>query len=384
MPPCAPNRRLSPALHRCVPYRVRGPVRVKSGPSGRGMDTDLVTRAQRGDEEAFASLAVAAGIGSTRSRIEFCATSISPRTRRSRRCSPSGATSRSFATRHASMPGRIGSSCAPATPRGVDLANGHRTSACFPLMSRCRRTARAPSSIATSSSAGSGGSPSTIARWWSCTTTSTCRSTRSPTRSASRPGRSDLDFITRCAGCARRSTPTRGRLRGKVRNEHHRDVTRTVRSWLEEGVTTLPDRVLDTVLDEVDDGAATSSMVGPALRVRHGCSGRRCRCGDFHIRHLADHSQRRGPPPNAPLEPRISSRLDEGPLDAGTYTVEGVFDVDLAFTVPDGWAVGAVGADHVEIWEVPPDDAIRPSDGTGVGFFLIDNLFFDPAPRTIA
>ena len=30
-----------------------------------------------------------------------------------------------------------------------------------------------------------------------------------------------------------------------------RDTTRIVRSWLEEGVTALPDRVLDTVLDQV-------------------------------------------------------------------------------------------------------------------------------------
>ena len=30
-----------------------------------------------------------------------------------------------------------------------------------------------------------------------------------------------------------------------------REVTRTVRSWLEEGVTALPDRVLDAVLDQV-------------------------------------------------------------------------------------------------------------------------------------
>ncbi len=30
-----------------------------------------------------------------------------------------------------------------------------------------------------------------------------------------------------------------------------RDVTRIVRSWLEEGVTALPDRVLDAVLDQV-------------------------------------------------------------------------------------------------------------------------------------
>ena len=30
-----------------------------------------------------------------------------------------------------------------------------------------------------------------------------------------------------------------------------RDVTRIVRSWLEEGATALPDRVLDTVLDQL-------------------------------------------------------------------------------------------------------------------------------------
>jgi len=30
-----------------------------------------------------------------------------------------------------------------------------------------------------------------------------------------------------------------------------RETTRIVRSWLEEGVTALPDRVLDTVLDQV-------------------------------------------------------------------------------------------------------------------------------------
>ena len=30
-----------------------------------------------------------------------------------------------------------------------------------------------------------------------------------------------------------------------------RDVTRIVRSWLEDGATALPDRVLDTVLDQL-------------------------------------------------------------------------------------------------------------------------------------
>ncbi len=79
--------------------------------------------------------------------------------------------------------------------------------------------------------------PSTIARWWSCTTTSTCRSTRSPRRSASRPGRSDLDFITRCAACARRSTPTPGRRRGRQPDEHRSRHDAHRSSWLERAST---------------------------------------------------------------------------------------------------------------------------------------------------
>ena len=126
-------------------------------------------------------------IGFMRWRTGFCATSISPRTRRSRRCSPSGATSRSSATRRASTPGRTGSSCAPATPRDAGSVIGRRTCACSPRMSRCRRMARARSSIETSSNVASDGSPSTIARWWSCTTTSTAA--RTGRRNARHPGR---------------------------------------------------------------------------------------------------------------------------------------------------------------------------------------------------
>lgn len=155
--------------------------------------------------------------------------------------------------------------------------------------------------------------------------------------------------------------------------------TRAVRSWLQVGVTRLPDRVLDRVIDEV---AATrqrrhASSVGLFLRVTVAAAvvvvAAIVGSGVLPItRNVAD------PPPHATLAPRISSLLDEGALDAGTHTVEGVFDVDVAFTVPDGWSVGDVGAAHVEILKVPPDHAVRPPDGMGVGFFLIDNLFFDP------
>ena len=46
-----------------------------------------------------------------------------------------------------------------------------------------------------------------------------------------------------------------------------RDVTRIVRSWLEDGATALPDRVLDNVLDQLP---ATSQRRAwwPARRLR--------------------------------------------------------------------------------------------------------------------
>jgi hypothetical protein len=155
--------------------------------------------------------------------------------------------------------------------------------------------------------------------------------------------------------------------------------TRAVRSWLQDGVTRLPDRVLDRVLDEVATtaqrrhGWSVRLFVGTTVAAAVVVLAAIVTSGILPTtRNVAD------PPPNPPSGPRISSPLDEGPLDGGTYTIEDVFDVDLAFTVPEGWAVGAVGADHVEIWNISPPDAIRPSDGIGVGFFLIDNLFFDP------
>ena len=61
-----------------------------------------------------------------------------------------------------------------------------------------------------------------------------------------------------------------------------RDVTRIVRSWLEEGVTTLPDRVLDDVLDRLPSTrqrrawwpARRLREMNNVLRIRRGGGGR--------------------------------------------------------------------------------------------------------------
>ena len=155
--------------------------------------------------------------------------------------------------------------------------------------------------------------------------------------------------------------------------------TRAVRSWLQDGVTRLPDRVLDRVIDEVAvtrqrrHAWSIGHIVGVALAAAVVVVATIVGSGVLPItRNVAD------PPPHTTLAPRISAPLDEGALDAGTHTVESVFDVDLAFTVPDGWSIGDVGADHFEILKVPPDHAVPSPAGMGVGFFLIDNLFIDP------
>ena len=78
------------------------------------------------------------------------------------------------------------------------------------------------SSIGTSSS----GIPAPVdrpPRWWSCTTTPTCRSSGSPRAWRSRSGRSVPDFITRCAACARRSMPTHARPDGGFPMSTERD-----------------------------------------------------------------------------------------------------------------------------------------------------------------
>ena len=68
------------------------------------------------------------------SRTGSCATSISPRMRRSRRCSTSGETFRNFATQPASRPGRTESSSVSATAREADssLESGPRLVALEP------------------------------------------------------------------------------------------------------------------------------------------------------------------------------------------------------------------------------------------------------------
>ena len=103
---------------------------------GGATDTALVTRAQHGDEEAFATLAAAIG-----DRLNAVAHRILRDTNLAEDATQQALltiwpTLPSFATRRASTPGRTGSASMPFTSRAGATASGLRTSASSRLKSR--------------------------------------------------------------------------------------------------------------------------------------------------------------------------------------------------------------------------------------------------------
>ena len=158
--------------------------------------------------------------GSMRWRTGSCATSTSPRMRASRRCSTIWRDLPQLRD-----PARFDAWSYRLLVRAC-YAEGRRTRRWAPNSDSCRPTSRQVSeglgSVVDRDQLERGFRRLSIdhRRWWCCTTTSTCRSTRSPTCSASPSGRSDPDYITRCAACARPSRPTPGRRRGRLPDEH--------------------------------------------------------------------------------------------------------------------------------------------------------------------
>ncbi|HEX9092784.1 MAG TPA: hypothetical protein VF902_02260 [Coriobacteriia bacterium] len=170
-----------------------------------------------------------------------------------------------------------------------------------------------------------------------------------------------------------------------------RDVTRIVRSWLEEGVTTLPDRVLDDVLDQVPATPQRRSW-WPARRFAQMNNLARIAIAAAVVvvvailgyNMLPARTGVGGPAPTAspgstPTPAPIASprALTEGALVAGEYSARPFpapnDSLRFTFTVPDGW----------EGWGSPPN-AVVPNVGTGgpdgaaMAFLQVTGLFSDP------
>ena len=142
-----------------------------------------------------------------------------------------------------------------------------------------------------------------------------------------------------------------------------RDVTRIVRSWLDEGVTQLPDRVLDAVLDQVPAtpqrrawwparrfpimnsntfrlgiaaaAAIVIALVGVSLLIP---------------RNVGNPTESATPTaiPDGPTAAATILPAHFGPLDPGTYLVTDI-DPSFTFTVPAGWGMGTAFRDGVTL-----------------------------------
>ena len=163
-----------------------------------------------------------------------------------------------------------------------------------------------------------------------------------------------------------------------------RDVTRIVRSWLDEGVTALPDRVLDLVLDQV-----------PATPQRRaGWLARRFPPMNNNIVRVAlvaavmvvavivganllprqnvgpSPTPTATPVPTASQSPRHLSVNQRGALEPGTWVAGDPFGLRVTFTVPAGWLGSIRGSYLVELgWGDKPG---------GISFSIFDEVSADP------
>jgi len=171
-----------------------------------------------------------------------------------------------------------------------------------------------------------------------------------------------------------------------------RETTRIVRSWLEEGVTALPDRVLDGVLDQVPATRQRRSPWWPARRLPIMNKTMRIALSAAVVAvalllgfnyfvtpnigspGLGDPEPTftptpvPTPEPTATPIPRLNGQED---LDAGQYRVGERFQMDITISVPDGWSA-------FEDFAVDPPAGADPPGGSSLAFWSVENLYVDP------
>ena len=166
-----------------------------------------------------------------------------------------------------------------------------------------------------------------------------------------------------------------------------RDTTRLVRSWLEEGVTELPDRVLDSVLDQLPATHQRRVTWWPVRRTSTMNQAMRIALASAAVVAVAligltlfRGANVGGPGPSATTATPTSEpqALVDGPLAAGTYATTPFPAPDDAiqftFTVPDGWTADLRGP------AVFPSTGDGTSGPTGAAMVLLQvvGLYADP------
>ena len=166
-----------------------------------------------------------------------------------------------------------------------------------------------------------------------------------------------------------------------------RDVTRIVRSWLEEGRTALPDRVLDAVLDQLP-ATPQRRPSWPARRLLQMNMPVRIATAAAAVATIAvigaiafpkSGGVGASPTPNptpSPTPTPIAFPLDPQDLTVtvpGTYLAGNPFQIPTTFSVPAGWVV-KVGGPYAAYLERAPVG----NGGASVALTLSQKIYADP------
>ena len=158
-----------------------------------------------------------------------------------------------------------------------------------------------------------------------------------------------------------------------------RDATRIVRSWLENGATQLPDRVLDDVLGEIpaipqrrrSRGGASLPQLNRAAQVGLAAAAVLVvvllGLGVF-ASGLGVGGPIGGPSPT-PTPTAMALPQDQISLEAGAYVFGDPFPVRVSVEVPVGWTSCVYG---------PVEAGVCRGNESGVGFVIVDNVVSDP------
>lgn len=158
-----------------------------------------------------------------------------------------------------------------------------------------------------------------------------------------------------------------------------RDTTRIVRSWLDEGVTVVPDRVLDAVLDQVP---ATSQRRAwwPARRFPF-VNSTALRIGVvaavliiaavIGVRFLPGSGSVGGPPAPTARPTPIPLLNGQAPLPAGRYQLDPTLPMKVTVAVPNGWSASGN-------WVVFGPKGYQAPNGMAIRFYTVGNLYKNP------
>jgi hypothetical protein len=162
-----------------------------------------------------------------------------------------------------------------------------------------------------------------------------------------------------------------------------RDTARIVRSWLQDGPTALPDRILDEVVSLLPSTQQRRAP-WPARRFREMNSALRLAIAAAAVLGIAvvgysllprnpgvggpgatsPGPASGSPGPTADPLPEPLEVQPQGRLAPGSYVISSVGGVRITFDVPDGWEKLSY---HAAVW----------AEGASVAFMTVDNVYVD-------